>query len=602
MEDIAEAAELAKGTVYYYFKSKNEIFARLLERESGKILEEIRRRIPESSTFRQALEQTVLFYLDYFDTNRAFLKMFLPCMCGFIRSTSRGRSSHGEGIRRPRARSSGRLSSRRSSGSACRSRRRTSRSSSKRSRSAWASTCSKAAGTRPNGRPLLPRPRPTRPGETIMKKRTLPPPRPGAVLAAGAFGAPQDKMSLKQAVDLVLAQSDQVKMAAEAIVGAELKIDEAKSLYWPSAGLSANYLRTSFFGSFNFPMNGQNYEIKFGLPNSYRAAVGRQRDRLQLGPDGPDGRPQPGRPGPGPGRREHGQAHDRLPGRAVLLRHGLLQGGPPGPRREPKAFEKKLEIMTERYKAGLASTFETNLIQVQMAGLDGQKLDFENNIAKFRIAFNALAGRPEEAPFAPDAGLTFRAADFNRDELLKEAFAHRVEFQQVEHQAGLNQASLSLARTANKPTVAAAFNYEFRNGFMPIVEEIHGNWTAGITINYPAFDGFRTRAQVAQAESALRQTELRRGDVERTVTIEIESALSDLRTIEKKMDIEKIKIRQAEDALRIAEERFQNGLLSATDLVDAQNAVESARLNALQLVYSHVLGEYTLYRACGRKL
>lgn len=85
MEDIAATAELAKGTLYYYFKSKDEIFGRLLEHESGKVLDEIRRRIPESSTFRQALEQTVLFYLEYFESNRGFLKMVLPSMCGFIR-------------------------------------------------------------------------------------------------------------------------------------------------------------------------------------------------------------------------------------------------------------------------------------------------------------------------------------------------------------------------------------------------------------------------------------------------------------------------------------------------------------------------------------
>jgi len=85
MEDIAAAAELAKGTLYYYFKSKDEIFGRLLERESGKVLDEVRRRIPDTSTFPEALEQTVLFYLEYFESNRGFLKMVLPSMCGFIR-------------------------------------------------------------------------------------------------------------------------------------------------------------------------------------------------------------------------------------------------------------------------------------------------------------------------------------------------------------------------------------------------------------------------------------------------------------------------------------------------------------------------------------
>ena len=435
-----------------------------------------------------------------------------------------------------------------------------------------------------------------------MTKRLIPLLILVVALGSGSLAPAQDKLTFKQSVDLVLASSDQVKMAAESVAGAELKIAESKSMYWPTAGLSGNYTRNSFFGSFDFPMNGQTFTIKFGLANMYRAAVavngiifnwGRtartvdlSRAGLTLAEDGVD-------------MAKHMIGYQVVPFfyGTVFFREAIqvLEDN-------RRAFEKKLEIMTERYKAGLASSFETNLIQVQMASLEGQKLDFENNIAKFRIAFNALAGRPEEAPFAPDAGLVFQPADFNRDELLKEAFANRVEFRQVDHQVMLNEASLGLAKTANKPTVAAAFNYEFRNGFMPVVEEIHGNWTALLTVNYPAFDGFRTKAQVAQAESMLRQTELRRSDVERTVTIEVESALSDLRTIEKKMEIEKLKIKQAQDALRIAEERFQNGLLSATDFVDAQNAVESARLNALQLVYGHILGEYTLFRACGRKL
>jgi AcrR family transcriptional regulator len=108
MEDIAEAAEVAKGTLYYYFKSKDEIFAHLLEQESRKVLIEVRRRIPATSSFREALEQTVLFYLEYFEANRGFLKMVLPSMCGFIRfgdadvirRSAKGFDAHGEFVRK----------------------------------------------------------------------------------------------------------------------------------------------------------------------------------------------------------------------------------------------------------------------------------------------------------------------------------------------------------------------------------------------------------------------------------------------------------------------------------------------------------------------
>jgi outer membrane protein TolC len=267
-----------------------------------------------------------------------------------------------------------------------------------------------------------------------------------------------------------------------------------------------------------------------------------------------------------------------------------------------KAFEKKLDIMSQRFKAGLASSFETSLVQVQISTLQAQKIDLENSIHKFRITFNALAGRDENAAFEPAAELGFEPANFIQDELIKEALANRIEFQQVGHQLKLGQASLGLAKTGNKPTVTASFNYEFRNGFMPEMDKIKGNWTALLSITYPAFDGFRVSSQVAQAESNLKAVEMRKIDLERTVTAEIENSLSDLKTIEQKLEIEKLKIKQAEDALRVAEERYQNGLLSATDLIDAQNVLESARLNYLQLIYNHTLSKYSLFRSCGRKI
>jgi AcrR family transcriptional regulator len=88
MDDIAEEAELAKGTLYYYFKSKDEIYLALLKREAQKVHEEIRSLITEDSPLFQDLQRALTFYLEFFDKNPAYLKMFLPCMCGTIRFES----------------------------------------------------------------------------------------------------------------------------------------------------------------------------------------------------------------------------------------------------------------------------------------------------------------------------------------------------------------------------------------------------------------------------------------------------------------------------------------------------------------------------------
>jgi len=421
-------------------------------------------------------------------------------------------------------------------------------------------------------------------------------------LAAPAAAAAQDKMTLKEAAELLLGNSQQIQMAQESAAGAEFKIKESKSLYWPQVNIGGSYTRMSLFSEMTMSFMGQTYNFKFGLPNNYnfQASVveqvfnwGRTARMIDLNTAGWD-------------LAQDGilMAKHMLSYQVVPFFYGTLFF------REAikvldenlKNFETKLDIMTQRYQAGLASSFDMNLIQVQISALRGQKLDFENNILKFRIAYNAMTGRPETASFEPDGLLALEPAAFDEAALVQEALANRVEFRQIEHQVKLGQATLGMARTADKPTLNAVFNYQFRNGFMPDMTKIKGNWTATLSVAYPVFDGRRTAAQVAQAESSLKAVEMKKTDQERTVTMEIQSALADLKTAELKLEIEKVKIKQAEDALRIAEERYRNGLLSATDLIDAQNALESARLNALQLIYSHTLSRYNLFRSCGRKI
>ena len=422
------------------------------------------------------------------------------------------------------------------------------------------------------------------------------------LLAAAGSARAQDRLTLKESVDLVLNNSQQVEIAQESVIGSELKIKESKNLYWPQANLTGAYSRMSYFGEITIPFNGQTWTVKFGTPNNYdvRATVagqvfnwGRTARTIDMSMAGVD-------------LAKDGLAMTKfaLSYQVVPLYYGTVffKEAIQVLDENIEAFRNKLDILNQRYEAGLASSFDKNIMAVQISALEAQKVDFQNNIVKFRLAFNSLAGRDPETPFEPAAELTFEPADYKIEDLLREARAGRLELQQVNHQAALNRASVGLARTGNKPTVAASFNYDFRNGFMPVMEQLKGTWTAALTVSYPVFDGFRTRTQVAEAESALKVTETRLSEQERAVALDVETAVADLQAAGQKLEIEKVKIRQAEDSLRIAEERYRNGLLSATDLVDAQNTLEAARLNALQIIYTYKIGQFNLDRSCGRTI
>jgi outer membrane protein len=423
-----------------------------------------------------------------------------------------------------------------------------------------------------------------------------------AVLTAAGPCLAQEKLTLKQSIDLVLQNSQMIAMAGESVTQAQGKIDESNSLYFPQASLSGSYTRISLVSEFTIPFNGVNQTFRFGTPNNYSLRGSLTEQVFNWGRTAKT--------------VEASQAGFRLAEDGLVLTKQMLsyqvvpffygivffEEAIKVLDDNLKLFDQKRAIMDQRFKAGLVSSFDINFLEVQVQAVKAQRLDFENSIHKFRLALNALAGRDPEAAFQPAAELAQEPVALTDEALLAEALARRLEFQQIQHQLELGRASLDLARTGDKPTLIAAFNYEVRNGFLPEVDKMRGNWSALLSVSYPVFDGFRVKAQVAEAESGLKAVEMKKTDQERMIALEVRSALADLRTIEQKIDIERLKIRQAEDALRIADERYQNGLLSVTDLIEAQNALEGARLNYLQLVYNHNLGRYNLYRACGRTL
>mgnify|MGYP003972919917 CR=1 FL=1 len=72
MEEIASASKKGKSSIYYYFKSKEEIFQAVVEYEAGVLKERLRRVIRKSDTPTDRLKAYILFRLHYVRTLENF--------------------------------------------------------------------------------------------------------------------------------------------------------------------------------------------------------------------------------------------------------------------------------------------------------------------------------------------------------------------------------------------------------------------------------------------------------------------------------------------------------------------------------------------------
>ena len=411
-----------------------------------------------------------------------------------------------------------------------------------------------------------------------------------------------ERFDLQHFVDLAVKNSQGVQIAADAVPGAEQKIVESQSLYYPQVSLTAAYARLSLVSEFDINLGGQPLHFKFMSPNSYSLRLsasqqvfnwGRTQKAVRLSKLGVD-----------LAQDATAMARQLTAYQVVPLYYNLLFADEAGKVLDEtrELFAKKLGILRTRFEAGLASDFDLSLIQVQMSAIDSQKADLDNSVRKLVLAYNRIANRPLDAELVIADQLDFQPLAVDEAQLLQEALANRVEFKQLRDQDALLSAQAALARTGNKPNLMASFVYEVRNGFLPSVDQLRGNWTLSLAAAYPLFDGFRTRAQVSQAEIGLSTLRRQRRDQENAVAAEIRQLVSDLKNLEEKMAIEKIKMGHAQRALAIAEERSTRGLVSTTDLIEAQNTLAASRLSVLQLTVNYVLGRYSLFRAVGRKI
>ncbi|GBD94451.1 fatty acid metabolism regulator protein [bacterium BMS3Abin05] len=88
MDDVAQIAELGKGTLYYYFKSKDEIFLHLLESNTRQFFDQIYQTVESETTFVEIVQKILLFYASYFHENRQFFNIYFPYESGQIKLKS----------------------------------------------------------------------------------------------------------------------------------------------------------------------------------------------------------------------------------------------------------------------------------------------------------------------------------------------------------------------------------------------------------------------------------------------------------------------------------------------------------------------------------
>lgn len=89
VDDIAEQAGIAKGTLYLYFRSKEDIYMGALLEDARRLNNATRERMQRAESWQQQLRAYVTVRMEHLETNQDFLRIYLAEFRGMMMRNAR---------------------------------------------------------------------------------------------------------------------------------------------------------------------------------------------------------------------------------------------------------------------------------------------------------------------------------------------------------------------------------------------------------------------------------------------------------------------------------------------------------------------------------
>jgi outer membrane protein TolC len=186
-------------------------------------------------------------------------------------------------------------------------------------------------------------------------------------------------------------------------------------------------------------------------------------------------------------------------------------------------------------------------------------------------------------PAAPDEALA--GLEQNRPELA--AARSRAEAAELAHKAALGQLL---------PTVTAIAAYQHFTGssFQPTDAAYVGG-----QLNWAFWEWGAQWKSIRAAEARAQQGELDAARRRRDVALETTQRFLDARAAAASIEVASTARTQAQEAYRVARALYENGSATTTDVLDAELALERARVNDARAVYAYLIAYHAFARAAG---
>ena len=269
-----------------------------------------------------------------------------------------------------------------------------------------------------------------------------------------------------------------------------------------------------------------------------------------------------------------------------------------------RTWEATLALVTESARVAQRLVDAGNATPDQVLRARADLSDVEQRLDEARQtedaagrAFNRILRRSLDAPVdeLPDSVLRFEIA-LSEEQAVASALARREELGQTDAGVRAADAGVRLASASFLPNVALALDYGFQGPDLSFGRD-DDYAVASIVLSWNLFNGGRDQARRSAARADAERLRLRRAELEDLVRLDVRQAYEAAVVAREAIATAEARLAAARRSFELVRRRYEEGLASQVEFLDARTAYTGAELNRVATAYRYAIRYVDLERA-----
>lgn len=266
-----------------------------------------------------------------------------------------------------------------------------------------------------------------------------------------------------------------------------------------------------------------------------------------------------------------------------------------------QSLSEHLRHVQDSYDVGVVAKVDVLRSEVELADAEQNLIKAENAKKVAQHNLNKIIGLPLETELVLTDTLKYAPYEHELEYCLNFAEANRPELEQAKQKVRAAKGGVRAARSGYMPQISITASDEWTNndkhkGWPGNQDE---NWGVGATATWKVFDSGVTLSNIHAAEARTRAAKENLRDTENSVMLDVRNIYYNMNEAERRIHTTDVIVAKAQEDYDIAQLRYQNGVGTNTDVLDAQVALNQAKTNYIQACYDFSTSKIALDNAIG---